>query len=135
MNQDQFQQLKQYVGSDLLNYILNCDNISSSSDYEQLEFLVAQVNVLDDLSAKIQQCRIQFIVQGGYGDGVDFHLRQIQSNGTSLFNHYRQICGGQFASPTSADPLILYLQKICIREYPNLLMKSSGVSNQPPLWE
>jgi hypothetical protein len=133
MNQGQFQQLKQYVGSDLLNYVLNCDNISSSSDYNQLEFLVNQIYVLDDLSAKIQQCRIQFILQGGYGDGVDFELREIQSNGTSLFNHYRQICGGQFASPTSADPLVLYLQQICIREYPNLLMKSSGVSHNFPV--
>lgn len=133
MNQGQFQQLKQYVGSDLLNYILNCDNISSSSDYNQLGFLVNQDDVLDDLFAKIQQCRIQFIVQGGYGESVDFHLRQIQSNGTSLFNHYRQICGSRFASPTSADPLVLYLQQICIREYPNLLMKSSGVSHHFPM--
>lgn len=128
MDNSQFQQLKQYVGPDLLSYILHYDKITSKSAFDQLELLPIQVEVLDDLHAKIQQCRIQFIVQGGFGDGVDFYLRQITSNGTSLFNHYRQICGGHLASPTSADPLISYLQQICIREYPNLLMKSSGAS-------
>ena len=132
MNKSQFQQLKQYVGPNLLNYILNYAKITSKSDYDQLELLPVQVEVLDDLHTKIQQCRIQFIVQGGFGDGVDFYLRQITSNGTSLFNHYRQLCGGQLASPTSTDPLTSHLQQICIREYPNLLMKSSGTSYPPP---
>jgi hypothetical protein len=135
MNKGQFQQLKQYVGSDLLNYILNYDQIIQESNYEQLELLPNQVLVLDDLHEQIQQCRIQFIAQGGYGDGVDFYLRQITVNGTSLFNHYRQICGGQFASPTSADPLIWFLQEVCIREYPNLLMKPSKSSGYMPLMD
>lgn len=133
MNKSQFQQLKQYVGPDLLNYILNCDHISGKSDYDQLALSPDQIGILDNLHQKIQQCRIQFIVQGGYGDGVDFHLRQITSNGTSLFNHYRQICGGQLTSPRSTDPLVSYLQEICIREYPNLLMKSSDSSFWSPL--
>jgi len=130
MNKSQYQQLKQYVGLDLLNYILHCDKITSKSDFDKLELLPVQVEVLDDLHVKIQQCRIQFIVQGGFGDGVDFYLRQITSNGTSLFNYYRQICGGQPTSPTSTDPVISYLQQICIKEYPNLLMKSSGTSHR-----
>jgi len=132
MNKSQFQQLKQYVGPDLLNYILNCDHITSGSDYDQMEFAVKQMQVLDDLHDKILQCRMQFIVEGGYGDGVDFYLPRIQSNGTSLFNHYRQICGGHFASPTSGDPLVQYLQQICIREYPNMLMKSSSGLRRSP---
>jgi|GEM_PF-5093557 len=135
MNKSQFQQLKQYVGPDLLNYILHYDKTTGNSDYPESELLPVQVQVLDDLHTKIQQCRIQFIVQGGFGDGVDFYLRQITSNGTSLFNHYRQICGGQLASPTSTDPVIWYLQQICIREYPNFLMKSSGASDRLPLME
>lgn len=125
--------MKQYVGTDLINYILNCDQISGKSDYDQLGFSSSQIQVLDDLYEKIQQCRIQFIAQGGYGDGVDFYLRQITSNGTSLFNHYRLICGGQLALPTTSDPLVSYLQQICVREYPNLLMKSSGASYHSPL--
>jgi hypothetical protein len=133
MNKSQFQQLKQYVGPDLLNYILNCDQVTSKSDYDQLSLTSNQIPILDDLHEKIQQCRIQFIVQGGYGDGVDFHLRQITSKGTSLFNSYRLICGGQLASPTTSDPLVSYLQNICVREYPNLLMKSSGASYRSPL--
>lgn len=133
MNKSQFQQLKQYVGPDLLNYILHYDQITGKSDYEQLELLSVQIQVLDDLHDKIQQCRIQYIVRGGYGDGVDFYLRQITSDGTSLFNQYRHTCGGQIALPSSADPLISLLQQICIREYPNLLMKSSGASYHSPL--
>lgn len=128
MNTKQFQLVKGYVGTDLLNYILNCDHITWKSDYENLELQSVQVEVLDDLHAKIQECRILFIEQGGFGDGVDFYLRRITLNGTSLFNHYRQFCGGQLASPTSTDPLISYLQQVCIREYPNLLIKSSGTS-------
>lgn len=128
MNNSQFQQLKQYVGIDLLNYILNLEAISKRSEYDKLEFQLVQIEVLDDLYAKIQQSRIQFIAQGGFGDGVDFYLRQITINGTSLFNYYRQLCGGLLVEPTSLDPVISYLQKICIREYPNLLMKSSDTS-------
>ncbi len=133
MNKSQFQQAKQYVGPELLNYILNCDQIVNKSDYEQLVFTDKQIQVLDDLYGKIQQCRIQFIAQGGYGDGVDFHLRQITSNGISLFNHYRIICEGKLETPTTSDPIVAYLQEICVREYPNLLMKSSGASHYLPL--
>ena len=129
MNKSQFQQLKQYVGTDLLNYILNFDIVTSKSDYDKLELQPPQLEILDDLHTKIQQCRIQFIAQGGFGDGVDYYLRQITVNGTSLFNYYRHLCGGQLAAPTSSDPIISYLQKICITEYPNLLMKSSDVSH------
>lgn len=132
MNKNQFQQLKQYVGTDLLNYILNYDKITIKSDYDTLEIQPVQIEVLDDLNAKIQQCRIWSIEQGFFGDEVDYYLRRITSNGTSLFNHYRQFSGGQIPSPNSTDSLILYLQQICIREYPNLLMKSSGRSNWSP---
>jgi len=133
MNKSQFQQVKQYVGSDLLNHILNSDQITGKTDFDQLGFAAKQIQVLDDLYGKIQQCRVQFIAQGGYGDGVDFHLRQITSSGTSLFNHYRFICEGKLATPTNSDPLVAYLQNICVREYPNLLMKSSGASYHSPL--
>lgn len=132
MNNSQFQQLKQYIGTDLLTYILNFKTISKVSEYDKLELPPVQIEVLDDLYAKIQQSRIQFIAQGGFGDGVDFYLRQITVNGTSLFNNYRQLCGGVLSEPTSSDHLVAYLQKICIREYPNLLMKSSDTSYTLP---
>jgi hypothetical protein len=132
MNRKQFQQLKQYVGTALLNYILNFNDINNKSDFDKLEIQPVHLKVLDDLYANIQQCRILFIERGGFGDGVDLYLKRLTSNGTSLFNNYRLICGGQLILPTSTDPLISFLQQICIREYPNLLMKTSGTTLLEP---
>ena len=128
MDNGQFQLLKQYVGPNLLNYVLNYDKITNDSSFDKLELLPIQVDVLDALHARIKQCRFQWIEQGGFGDGVDIFLRLLTSNGTSLFNHYYQNCGGHLVSPTSADPLVSYLQQICIEAYPNFLMKSLGLS-------
>lgn len=131
MDRSQFQQLKQYVGADLLNYALNQTDIVYHSDFESLTINDAQMSVLEDMYGKIQQCRFQYIIQGGYGDGVDFYLRRLLHNGESIFNHYRRMCGSVAEILTSDDPVIAHLQKLCIRDYPNLLMKSVGGQNFP----
>lgn len=131
MDKSQFQQLKQYVGADLLNHALNRTDIVYESDFESLEINDAQMPVLADMHGKIQQCRFQHITQGGYGDGADFYLRRLLHNGESIFSHYRTMCGGVAESPTSDDPVIAHLQILCIRDYPNLLMKSVGGRNLP----
>ena len=130
MNKSQFQLLKQYAGLELLNYILSCDKITDKSDYDQLELLPVQVQVLDDLYIKIQECRIQYIKQDGFGDEFRIYLSPMTISGMPLLNYYRQICGGVIVSPDSSDPLVSYLQQICIKEYPNLLMKSQGILGQ-----
>lgn len=131
MDRSQFQQLKQYVGADLLNYALNRTDIVYQSDFESLTIDGTQISVLTDLHSKIQQCRLLYVRQGGYGDGADFYLRRLLHNGESIFSHYRTMCGGVAESPTSVDPVIAHLQKLCIRDYPNLLMKSTGGSSIP----
>ncbi|OGT96538.1 MAG: hypothetical protein A2X80_12690 [Geobacteraceae bacterium GWB2_52_12] len=131
MDRSQFQQLKQYVGADLLNYALNRTDIDYQTDFESLTINDEQMSVLVDIHGKIQQCRLQYIAQGGYGDGADFYLRRLLHNGESIFSHYRTICGGVAESPASDDPVIAHLQRLCIRDYPNLLMKSTGGTNLP----
>jgi len=61
MDNGQFQLLKQYVGPNLLNYVLNYDKITSDSAFDKLLLLPIQVEVLDDLYDKIRQCRLHFI--------------------------------------------------------------------------
>ena len=124
MDSSKFQQLKQYVGAELLNYALNRTDIFYQSDFESLKVDDAQMFVLTDMHQKIQQCRFQYIAQGGYGDGTDFLLKQLLHNGESIFIYYRTECGAVADNPTSHDPVILHLQRLCIRDYPNLLMKS-----------
>lgn len=89
------------------------------------------MSVLADMHEKIQQCRFQYIAQGGYGDGADFYLRRLLHNSESIFSHYRTMCGGVAESPMSDDPVIAHLQKLCICDYPNLLMKSTDGRNLP----
>ncbi len=131
MDRSQFQQLKQHVGADLLNFSLNRTDIVYQTDFESLTINDAQMFVLTDMHGKIQQCRFQYIAQGGYGDGADFYLRRLLHNGESIFSHYRTMCGGVAESPTSDDPVIAHLQILCIRDYPNLLMKSTGGRSLP----
>lgn len=126
MDKGKFQQLKQFVGAELLNYSLNRNDIRYHSDFSDLEFSSEQLDCLKNLSSQIQNCRIQSIVRGGFGDGLEFDLPRLQVNGHSIFNHYRFTCNGPLLNPTSTDAVISYLQHICIRDYPNLLIKMTG---------
>jgi hypothetical protein len=67
-------------------------------------------------------------MQGGYGDGVDFYLRSLKAGNDSIFNAYRKICGGEFPVIQTEDKVLSFLSNICVREYPNLLIKSSTPS-------
>lgn len=129
MDNRQYQIIKQYVGVKLLNYILNTvEQITYETNFDDFEFSEEQFSVLDDLSNKIQQCRIQFVVQGGYGDGVDFYLRALKVRDESLFNVYRKQCNGTFFLTNSGDKILDFLINIAVREYPNLLVTSSSGS-------
>ncbi|WP_462151457.1 hypothetical protein [Pseudoalteromonas xiamenensis] len=130
MDKKQFQNIIQYCGTGLINYILNPDvEILRNTDFDKLNLSKEQTSVLDDLYQKITQCRIQFVMQGGYGDGVDFYLRSLRAGKNSLFNTYREICGGGFPVIKTEDKILSFLSDICIREYPNLLVKSSTPSH------
>ena len=129
MDKKKFQIIKQYVGTQFLNYILNSDDdINQEFDFDNYKFSDNQTSVLVDLSNKIEQCRIQFVVQGGYGDGVDFYLRSLKNGKNSLFNSYRNLCGGDYPTIETEDEVLKFLINIAIREYPNLLLKSSTPS-------
>lgn len=129
MNQQQYQNIKQYIGSKLLNYILNYaeEQTLETSPFDSLNLNEQQVSVLEDLFKQIQSCRINFILQGGFGDGVEFYIRSRTHENDSLFNHYRRLCGG--STPvfnTGKDKTLAFLVNICIREYPNFLLKTSN---------
>lgn len=129
MDKKQFQNIIQYCGTRLINYILNSGvEISRNTDFDSLNLSAKQISVLDDLHQKITQCRIQFVMQGGYGDGVDFYLRSLKAGSNSIFNAYREVCGGAFPVIQAEDKVLSFLSNICIREYPNLLIKSSTPS-------
>lgn len=126
MDKKKYQNIIQYCGTRLINYILNYDvEISRNTDFDSLNLSEKQTSVLDDLHQKITQCRIQFVIQGGYGDGVDFYLRSLKTDKDSIFNAYRKICEGEFPVIQTEDKVLSFLSSICIREYPNLLIKSS----------
>jgi hypothetical protein len=55
------------------------------------------------------------------------YISNWQYNGESIFHKFRKECGGQYNYPLSEDSLIQFLQKLCIREYPNFLL--SSISN------
>jgi len=131
MDESHFRQLKQYVGAELLNYALNRTDIAYQSDFESLAMDDAQMSVLEDIHRNIQQCSLQCVEQGGYVDDADFYLRRLFHSSESIFSHYRMMCGGVTESPTSDDPVIEHLQRLCIRDYPNMLMKSTGGSSLP----
>ena len=134
MDKKKFQNIIQYCGTGLINYILNPDvEISRNTDFGTLNLSKEQTSVLDDLNQKITQCRIQFVMQGGYGDGVDFYLRSLRSGNNSLFNTYRESCGGGFPVIKTEDKILSFLSDICIREYPSLLVKSSTPSHHQHL--
>lgn len=126
INKFDFQQLKQYLGAELLNYALNRTDIAYETNFECLALNDVQMSVLADMHSKIQQCRLRYIIQGGYGDVSDFQLRRLLHKGKSIFSEYRERCGAVAESPTSDDPVISHLQRLCIRHYPNLLIKSTG---------
>lgn len=126
MDGSQFQQLKQYVGAALLNYALNRTDIVYQSSFESLTINDKQICVLEHIHQTIQECRLTHIFRGGYGDGVGYMLGELFHNGESIFNYYRMSCDGVAESPTSDDPVIMHIQTLCIRNYPNMLIKSVG---------
>jgi hypothetical protein len=126
MNKQQLQQLKQHLGADLINYALNPTDVTHESDLESLEITELQSFALKDMHQKIQEARVQYITDGGYGDGANLLLRMLTHEDDSIFNHYRKICGGQDEISLSNDPVIEFLQKICIHKYPDLLLKSTS---------
>jgi hypothetical protein len=76
MNNQSYTIIKQYLGPQLLSYILNRE-IESDRQFESYGFEGPQLTALNQLYSLIQQCRIQFIQQCGFGDGTDFYLRQV----------------------------------------------------------
>jgi len=120
------QLIRQYVGIDFLVYVLNINNeVIDTQNFDNTELNETQKQILDNLYSNIQECRLQFVMRGGFGDSIDFYLRNQKHGVDSLYNAYRKVCGGLFpAISDSEDELKSFLFKLCIREYPNLLIKS-----------
>ncbi|EOX3391848.1 hypothetical protein ACPFUO_003468 [Vibrio cholerae] len=120
------QLIEQYIGKRLLGYVLNL-----SDDYLHVQSLndVAlseqQTEVVDVLAKTIQECRIQHVVNGGFGDCVDYYLKSLKSGEESFYNQLRKHCNGKLPFYESNDELLKFLYSICVREYPNLLLKQS----------
>lgn len=75
MNNNEFQLLKQYLGTVLINYILNTNNnITQKNLFEDIEFTSTQKNILDELFSKIKALRINFVNRNGFGDFLSTEL-------------------------------------------------------------
>ena len=130
MNKDKFQIIKQYIGINLLNYILNTnEKINDETDFDKYSFVEIQLSVLRDLSQTIQDNRIQFVLDNGRGsDGtsLEYFLTRSKVGEISLFNYYRTLCGGACPESKSDDQVLNFLAALCIREFPTLLLKLMG---------
>lgn len=120
------QLLKQYVGEELLVYMLNCEentlNQIMSGEFDLNE---NQLHVLNELYKVIKDIRIQYVESDGYGDGTSDRLRTLYDKNFNLYNDYRRICGGEIINYYSGDPLLDFIVEITIKVYPSLLLKSS----------
>lgn len=126
MNQKEFQLVKQYVGIELLRFILNKSNLTNNDQFNSLNLNQNQINVLSDLYQKINSFRIQHVCQGGYGDEIELYLTRLRHNNENIFNHYRKLCGGNLPNnKKSNDPVLDFLELLSKNNYPNLLIKKA----------
>ena len=126
MDQRKFTIINQYIGKKLLYFILNIDeNAVADITYENFSFNENQLFVLESLDKAIRQVRVNYINQDGFGDGAGYFLRSLSVDNGSLYNHYRNICGGVLPNIVTSDKLLGFLSKLCIKLYPSLLLKSS----------
>ena len=119
MDQNVFQNIKQYLGHKFLTYILNM-NFNPGAQFNEIAFSAQQLGVLSSLNIIITNSRIQFIHNGGFGDGAIFNLAEYVDD----FNIFRAKCGGKIPQMLDEDPVNLYLKKLAIKFYPILLIKT-----------
>ncbi len=125
MNKGEFQLLKQYFGSTLLNYTLNTEQIAQNISFDDVNFNNVQINILDDIYYRLKALRIKHIKQNGFGDFLSIFLSIRTDDNFLPFNEYRKKCNGDFPEYKTDDNILNFLLKICFREYPYLLIKSS----------
>jgi hypothetical protein len=121
MDQQTFMSLEQQVGRHFLQYILNYNNpIKYSTSWEELNFSIQQVAVLEDLFFVLSECGKAAASAPMYG--VTYFLFQEGTKDNSRFNQYRSICGGNLYCPESTDPIESYLFNYTANIYPCFLI-------------
>lgn len=124
MNQGQYQILKQYVGVDLIEFVVNfrC-KISDSDQLIDLALNPQQMSILDTLDSLIQTSRIKFITGGGFGNDVRLMLQVSGIDVADWFHGLRVKAGGQVPSINhNPDALKQLICEQALKYYPLLLL-------------
>ncbi len=125
MTKNDFQKIEQYIGANLLNYILNVDFIKAGQLYEDYTFTPRQEDTLDDFKRTIQEIKIAISTREETVDNIIFYLRRMDKSGFNLFNWYRRACGQTLDEFTCDDKLLEHIINLFYREYPLLILKTT----------
>ncbi len=130
MNQGQYQTLKQYVGVDLIEFIVNFQRkILESDQLIDLALNPQQMSVLDALDSLIQTCRIKFVTGGGYGNDVRLMLQISGIDIANYFHGLRAQSGGTVLGVNqNADKIKQFICEQALRYYPLLLLRPIEVA-------
>ncbi len=68
MNSSKFQEIRQDIGMELVNFALNRIDLKNDSDFSNIQFSTIELTILNYIYSEIRRFRILHLVQGGYGD-------------------------------------------------------------------
>ena len=132
MDQGQYQILKQYVGLDLIEFVLNFQRKISDSDLLiDLALNPQQISVLNALDSLIQSCRIKFITDGGFGNDVRLMLKVSGIDVASYLHDLRKQSGGNVQGVNhNSDPIKQVICDQALKYYPLLLLNPIDEQNR-----
>ncbi|WP_323939737.1 hypothetical protein [Aeromonas caviae] len=119
-----------YIGPRLLTYSLGID----SGRPEELDKIAAslseeQSEAVDFISKRIEEIRVKQAIEGVIGDSISLSISSLEIDGSNIFNFLRKHCGGSYPQYQTDDPILSLLVKICLSEYPILMLRHSRGSH------
>jgi hypothetical protein len=123
MEQYVFYSLLTLVGPEFLSYILNYQrDISYRSKLEYLDLTEVQIDVLRDLLERVGECDTE-IGWDPEASRTLYLFDSKNSKGESLFNQFRDRCGGKKITIRENDLLMEYIFNRSVHYYPSFLLK------------